>query len=411
MAEPFRSFCILGALVATIVEPAATFAQGALAPAGAAMPAAPQRPQPIAFDFSSGWADLAELAEKVRVQSGVPGVALAVVRDGRIVDAAVAGTTSLDNGRPLTLDDSFEWGSLTKSVTGTVIGRLIADGKLAPASTLADVLPDMPMLDTYREVTLAQLMRHESGLPPYTQLTPHIGARLRAYSGTATEKRLTFVAEVLQEQPVGPPGGQFLYSNADITVAAAMAEKVSGKPWEELVREYVFVPAGMTHGAFGAPATAEHPDATRGHLARPGQPLMPAPLGMYAEIQAVMGPSGSVSSPIGDMARYAAFQIEGERKGAGGIPAEVFATIHAADPASLTLPGGGRYNYGWGIPDEGLLPGHRSYWHNGSDGTFYAELHLIPDAGLAVMIMANAGGPIAVSSKPVLAEMARRFAN
>ena len=132
---------------------------------------------------------------------------------------------------------------------------------------------------------------------------------------------------------------------------------------------------------------------------------------MYAGISPVMGPSGSVSSPIGDMARYALFHLAGEREGAGGIPAEVFTMIHTATPASLVTPGDGRYNYGWGIMESGLLQGRRSYWHNGSNGTFFAELHIVPDAGLAVMIMANAGGPIGPSSRAVLAEIAQKYAS
>lgn len=407
----FRS---VAALTLTVGVPAALSAQVGGPPSAPGVPPGtppgPQRPQPIAFDFSAGWAELADLAQMVRDQSGLPGIALAVVHDGRIVDAAVAGSTSLENGRPLTLDDSFEWGSLTKSVTGTVIARLIADGVLSPNTTIAESFPDLAMREGYRTVTLAQLMRHEAGMPAYTQLSPAIAQRIRSYGGSDADKREAFVADVLQEEPAGPPGAQFLYSNADIAVAAAMAERATGKDWQRLVREYVFAPAGMTEAGFGPPASAERPDANRGHLARPGQPLVPAPFGMYSDISAVMGPSGFVSSPIAGLARYAMFHLAGEREGAGGIPAEIFAMVHSADPASLATPGGeGRYNYGWGIRDSGLLPGQRSYWHNGSNGTFYAELHILPDSGLAVMIMANAGGPIASSSRAVLAEIARRY--
>jgi CubicO group peptidase (beta-lactamase class C family) len=405
MRRLVRSLGILPALTLAIALPTALPAQDGTPPS------APQRPQPITFDLSQGWGNLAELAELVRAQSGVPGLALAVVRGGRIVDAAATGTTSLENGRPLTLDDGFEWGSLTKSVTGTVLARLFADGVLSPETTIAQAFPNLPMREGYRAVTLAQLMRHEAGLPPYTQLTPAIAARLRGYAGGEAEKRLAFVADLLQEEPVAAPGAQFIYSNADITVATAMAEQATGKDWRALVREYVFVPAGMTGAGFGAPASAERPDANRGHLARPGQPLVPAPFGLYADVNTVLGPAGSVSSPIADLARYALFHMAGEQAGAGGIPAGTFATLHRADPASVEAAAGGRYNYGWAIATNGVLPGQRSYWHNGSNGTFYAELHVLPDTDLAVMIMANAGGAIGPSSRAVLAEAARRYAD
>ena len=337
-----------------------------------------------------------------------------MVRGDGTVETGVAGVASLETGRPLTLEDSFEWGSLTKSVTGTLIARLIADGLLAPGTRVADVFPDMPMLAGYADITLAQLMRHEAGLQPYTRITPELAQRLALYEGNEQQQRRAFVADVLQEEPVGPPGAQFVYSNADIVVAAAMAEAVTGKDWETLVREYVFAPAGMDGAFFGAPSDAD-PTATRGHILRQGQPLMPAPANMYANLGLLMGPSGDVSSPVADMARYALFHLAGEREGAGGIPAPLFAMLHNADPASQVAGPLGRYNYGWGIPQEAILPGRREYWHNGSDGTYYAELRILPGAtaeqDLAVFMFVNAAGPITQSGRPVLVEMARRFAS
>src|SRR5688572_30302736 len=142
-----RLLCAVCVSAALSTAPVAAQAQqGPTPPApGAPSGAGQQRPQPIEFDFSAGWAGLAELAEQVRAPAAVPGVALAVDRGGQIVDAAVAGTTSLEIGRPLTLGDSFEWGSLTKSVTGTMIARLLADGVLTPDITIAEVFPELAM--------------------------------------------------------------------------------------------------------------------------------------------------------------------------------------------------------------------------------------------------------------------------
>lgn len=411
MLTKFRRVATGAALLATVAQPLPLLAQSGPPPADRA---GPQRPQPIAFDLTAGWHDLAALAELVREQSGVPGIALAVVRGHTVIDAGVSGVASLESGRPLTLDDSFEWGSLTKSVTGTLVARLIADGVLTPSTTIGEVFHDIPMREEYRAITIAQLMRHEAGLQPYTRITPVVGQMLRRYTGTAPERRRAFVADLLLEEPVAAPGTQYVYSNADIAVVAAMVEQLTGGDWEQLVRDNVFAPAGMTAAFFGAPSDAD-PAANRGHMARPGQPLVPASPNMYGELAMLLGPSGDVSSPIADMARYAMFHLHGEREGAGGIPAEVFAMIHSADPASHPAGPTGRYNYGWGIPEQGLLPGRREYWHNGSDGTYYAELHLFPGAtpedDLAVIMMVNAGGSISQSGRPILAEMARRYSN
>lgn len=366
-------------------------------------------PEPIDLELDDDWTSLGDLLAEVLQATGAPGVAAAVVKGGRIVASAASGTRVAGGDAPFRTGDRFHWGSVGKSATGTVIGALMASGKLSPETTVAEVLPTVPMRDEYRNVTLAQLMRHEGGVQPYTNFESATIDRFAAYRGTAMEKRDAFVRDLLMEPPVHAPGERFEYSNGGVSLAGHMAEVVAGRSWEELVREFVFEPAGMSGAAFGLPATEATPDQTRGHfMFGPGEPEV-VPIGDFSEIDPMIAPAGGISSSIDDFARYAAFHLRGIRDGAGAMSAADFGRVHTADPESWPVRNGlGRYAWGWEFTDW-PVPGVETHWHNGSGGMFYAEVRLFPEEDLGIVVMSNAGGPIAFSGDQIVRALYRRF--
>lgn len=376
-----------------------------------AQPAPPRpRPEPIEIALPSQWTGLQVIADALREQTDAPGLALAVVQNGQIIEQAVSGVANVGRGTPLSLTSRLHWGSTTKSLTGTVLARLFTDGVIRPDTAIAELFPDLEMHDAYRTVTVAGLMRHEGAIAPYTRFGRAEVERMTSYTGTPTQKRRAFISDVLAEEPTGTPGGQFLYSNAGITIAAAMAEQASGMSWEELVRDYVFKPAGMTDAGFGMPASAQNPNGTRGYSQFPGRPTEALPFGMFSEINPMLAPSGDVSSSIGGFAKYAAFHLAGLKGETPSIPQSGFEQIHTIAAGSQSLrDGAAHYSYGWEITDWPLLDGASTHWHNGSNGAFYAEIRLIPDSDLAVVIMANSGGPISFSSEATLAKILMHY--
>jgi CubicO group peptidase (beta-lactamase class C family) len=368
-------------------------------------------PDPVEIILPQRIDDLQAVADAMREQTGTPGLALAVVRNGGMVARAVSGLANAETGAPLVDTSRFHWGSVVKSVTGTVVGQLIAEGRLRADTTVVELLGELEMQEGYRDVTIAQLMRHEAGVPAYADFGPPELDRFTAYSGTAAQKRLAFVSDLLREVPVSEPGEKFQYSNAGIVLAAVMAEQATGESWEDLVRAYVFTPAGMVDAGFGLPSTPAKPEGTRGHLQFPGQPSELLPLGMFGEINPMLAPAGDVSSSIDDFARYAAFHLAGLRGEVAGVPAKAFEIVHTAAPDALPISSGmARYSYGWEILQWPLLGGRRTHWHNGSNGAFYAEIRLVPELNTAVVIMANTGGPIAYSSEKSLARIFEYYA-
>lgn len=365
-------------------------------------------PPPVDLGLDGDWASLDDLLAQALEASGAPGAAAAVVKGGRIVERAAVGTREYGRDAPFRAGDRFHWGSVGKSATGTVVGVLIEEGILSSHSTVGEVLGHIPMRDVYRDVTLAELMRHEGGVQPYTDFEGPTIDRFRAYQGTPTEKRAAFVADLLMEEPAHAPGERFQYSNAGVSLAGHMAEVAAGRSWEALVGEYVLRPAGMEGSVFGLPATEESPDQTRGHFVFGSDEPEVVELGAFSDLDPMIAPAGGISSSIDDFARYALFHLQGLREGAGAMSADGFRRIHTpSERAKPIRRGSARYSYGWEVT-EWPVPGVEAHWHNGSGGMFYAEIRLFPEEDLGIVVMSNAGGPIAFSGDQIVEALYRR---
>jgi CubicO group peptidase (beta-lactamase class C family) len=256
--------------------------------------------------------DLSDLLEALRREHDLPGLAAAVVRGDRVVAQGVAGVRKLGEDARLTLGNRFQIGSCTKPMTILMILRLIAAGKLSFDTTLAEALPDVPMRDAYRKVTLAQLLTFTGGIPPYTRVGPKITPLLFELKGSVAEQRQQFVKHVLQEEPVAQPGTTKTYSNASFAVAALVASRRSGRPWEALMEEEVFQPLGMSNAGFGRPRSKERPNEPWSHLKGPSG-YRPEPADWPAGPGVVLAGAGGVHCPIRDFARFASYQLSAAR--------------------------------------------------------------------------------------------------
>ena len=347
-------------------------------------------PFAIQADVQPDWQDLAELLSAYQQATGVPAWAAAVVQHGKIVDQAVAGSTASVDGQKLSAEISqFHWGSVTKSVTGTMLGGLIEQGKLQWDTTIGEIFNDIPVLEAYKSVTISELMAHRSGIPPYEDFEMAFVEALRDQAPASTQaQRQAWVENVLtQDAPIFTPGSDHRYSNAGITVAGVIAERVTGKSWEALVQEYVFAGLGMRNAGFGWPAAEGDATQPSGHFGSDPDSLEITPAELMQDLVEILGPAGNVRSSIEDMARYALLHLNGMAGKAGPLQADTIKKLHTALPAELerTEP----YAFGWG--QVTLQDGTRMHWHNGGAGSFYAEIRLFPEQQLGIVIMANAG--------------------
>src|SRR6266571_2380332 len=185
--------------------------------------------------------------ESVRSQHNIPAMGAVVLRADTILALGISGVRRAGVAASVTVHDRFQLGSNTKAVTATLIATLVEAGKLSWTTTLADVFPEMrdSMSAEFRGVTLEQLLSHHAGISPFANTDDNDFKKLPRLKGSPMECRLAFTAWVLRGTPVAPPGMKAIYSNGGYTIAAAIAERVTGKSWESLVRERVFSPLGV----------------------------------------------------------------------------------------------------------------------------------------------------------------------
>ena len=165
----------------------------------------------------------------------IPGVAVAVVRNGEVVKAQGYGLASVEHDVPVTVETIFQSGSLGKQFTATVVMLLIEDGRLALMDPLSKFYPDGPA--SWRSITVRHLLTHTSGIPDYT------GGRVD-YRRDYTEDDLVRLA---YEMPLDfAPGDQWQYSNTGYVLLGALVRKVSGSFYGDILRDRVFRPLGMT---------------------------------------------------------------------------------------------------------------------------------------------------------------------
>jgi CubicO group peptidase (beta-lactamase class C family) len=184
-----------------------------------------------------------------------------------------------------------------------------------------------------------------------------------------------------------------VYSNAGYGVAAALAERAAGEPWESLLEKRFFGPLGMRSAGLGWPATVEGPDQPWGHS---GSPPVPQPPDAPYRLPACLAPAGGVHASIEDFARYARFHLQ-ELRGR-----KLF--LEPATARLLHTPVGG-YAMGW---MDREVAGRKATWHNGSAGTFFAWMSLWPELDLAVVVVTSAGDGEPACEEATVA-LARRF--
>lgn len=322
--------------------------------------------------------NLNAILESIRQKYELPALAGAAVLDRKPAAAGAVGVRRAGHQEPVTLRDRFHIGSCTKSMTATLCAILVEKGKLQWTTTIGEAFPKLKdkIHPDYHAVTLDQLLSHRSGLPEDREPDPVLWPKVLALKGPLKEQRLALAELVLHDKPKAPPGTRFQYSNDGYTIAGAICEQVTGKPWEDLMRELLFRPLGMTTAGFGAPGKAGAVDEPWGHEGGDKGKLVPLAPGPDADNPAVIGPGGTVHCSIGDWARYAVLHLGG---GPRLLKPETLRKLH-------TPRTGEDYAYGWQV-----VGGGKVLLHDGSNTYWYAVIWLAPDAGNAYLAATNRG--------------------
>lgn len=240
--------------------------------------------------------------ERVIKTFDVPGVSVAIVKDGRVVLAKGYGVRTLGKPDRVDADTRFGIASNTKAFTATAIAMLVEQGMLEWDAPVIRYLPDFALYDPYvtRELTVRDLLVHRSGLG--------LGAGDLLWWPASTYDRAEVVRRLRFIKPATSFRSAYAYDNVLYQVAGQVIEKVSGMSWEEFVRTKILAPVGMTG------STVSHADAARGgnvattHAEVNGAVRVIAPM-----VSEVTNPAGGINASAADMAKWMIVQMDSGR--------------------------------------------------------------------------------------------------
>lgn len=319
------------------------------------------------FDLDNLVADLDSQRKKWKL----PAVGVAIVTSDSQPVIEVAGVRKRGTDVNVTKDDLWHIGSCGKAMTATMIARLVESGSLRWEQTLAETFPELQdkMSASIREVNLVQLLSHTSSLDAnfetsnYTEEADLVAARYRVVQDAIHSK--------FPRKP-----GEFHYSNWGYTVAAAMAERASGKSWETLMKEEVFVPLEMHSAGFGGTGTVGQIDQPWPHNAW-GFPV--SSNGPSMDNVPTMGPAGTIHMTMQDWGKFISEHIRGGRGESSYLKPEQFAMLHK--------PIAEEYSLGWGVLNRDW--GGRVLSHSGDNTMNHAVVWVAPEKNFAVLVATN----------------------
>jgi len=324
-------------------------------------------------------ASLADLVTDLRKEHKLVGLAAMVMVDGKVLSSAADGERKKGSGVPLELGDRWHLGSISKSITATMIGRLVESGQMKWTDTIGERFSDASIHEDWKPVTLQQLLTHTSGAPANFSL----GVMLKkpALGPECTQERRTAVIDVMTEKPAHRPGEKFAYSNVGYTIAAGMAETATGVSWEDLVKREVFEPLELTGTGFGPPKSPSKTlDQPRGHR---GILYWKTSASDEQDNTPIIGPAGTVHMTLSDLCTYATEHLHGELGTGKLLAAETYTRLHT--------PKLHDYACGWVVKQPTHEIPYTVYWHNGSNTMWYALVVFIPGKNMVVAVTANDG--------------------
>ncbi|MEZ0327573.1 MAG: serine hydrolase domain-containing protein [Fimbriimonas sp.] len=295
-------------------------------------------------------------------RQNVPGLTLAIVKDGKIIRTGAYGKADLELDVPMNEDNIFEIGSITKQFTATLVLQMMEEGKLSLDDSVTKYIDGSP--DLWKPLTLRHLLNHTSGLKEYVVIP---GLML-----TEEFDQKTFLEKVKPLTLDFEPGVTMAYSNTNFALLGLVLEKVSGKSYTELINERIFKPLGMTNTSILDPDAIIR-NRAHGYMNMGGKQFR-SRFSMLSIIS-----DGAILSNVKDMAKWDAALIGGK-------------LLKPASYQMMITPGklktGRTRNYGFGtfLPPLGGKP---FVGHHGNSAGYSAGYYHYPTANLSVILMAN----------------------
>ncbi len=325
------------------------------------------------------------LVQKTMQAFDVPGMAVAVLKDGKIYHQNTYGKRSLKTGKDVDENTMFGVASNTKAFTTAALAQLVDQGKMKWDTPVSDIIPEFKLYDSYvtREFTVRDLVTHRSGLG--------LGAGdLMVFPATNTTNMEEMIHNLRYLKPVSSFRSKYDYDNLLYIVAGEIVERISKKSYTQYITDNFFKPLGMKRSSLNLKEVTADANRIDGH----------APVNGKLEITPhtfteLANPAAGIYASIGDMSKWVQAQIDNGKYGPK-LKDSLFSERQHREmwtPQTLVKSGKGPYNthfssygLGWFLSD---VNGYFQAGHTGGLLGIVSQVTIIPEMELGIIVLTN----------------------
>jgi len=324
------------------------------------------------------------LVRKALVTFDVPGIAVAIVKDGKVIHSKGYGVRSLNTKELVNENTFFGIASNSKAFTAAGLGILVDEGKLNWDDKVVDLIPGFKLYNPYvtQEFTIRDLLTHRSGLG--------LGAGdLMIFPDSNRVTKNELIHNLRYLKPVSAFRTKFDYDNLLYIVAGEVLAKVSGMSWEEFIENRIMRPLGMDQSAASYPRLKNKANSIDAHAPVDGKLKV-----ISKGFPEISNAAGGIWTNADELSKWVIMQMNGGKYGESLAKKLFSPEVHEEmwSPQTI-LPGGGNYRnhfrsygLGWFLSDEN---GYLEVEHTGGLSGIVSQVTLIPEMKLGIIVLTN----------------------
>ncbi len=326
------------------------------------------------------------LVERTLKTFDVPGIAVGVVKDGKLIHAKGYGVRSLANNKKVDENTLFGIASNSKAFTAAALGMLVDQKKIEWDDKVTDYIPEFKLYDPYvtAEFTIRDLLTHRSGLG--------LGAGdLMMWPDSNNFTKKDIIHNLRYLKPVSSFRSKFDYDNNLYIVAGEVITRVSGKSWEDFIEQNIMQPLGMN-----ASAASIHRLKDKSNIIRPHAPVNGRVEPIRIDWSETANAAGGIYSNITDLSKWIMMQMNNGKYG-DSLKKQLFSeAVHSqmwAPQTIIPVSGATPYNthfaaygLGWFLSDA---KGYKQAGHTGGLAGIVTQITLLPELNLGIIVLTN----------------------